>query len=299
MSYMNTYDVMNKYLSEVEIVLAENTAKYYRSILTEFARLCNNEQADRDKVVQYMRTLKERGNSNNSIRVKINVVKTFVKWATDNGCYDTDFAAGVPLPGPEYKTADRMTKSEVKTLLHMDAKKGAHQVLRNKAIMELAIVTASRVSAICALTRDDVDLVNKTVTFRHTKRNKELVMPLTNSLCKTLTDYIYHARPKELTDKDPLFTGEHRAKDGTYKAMSRNAVYLICKALTEQACGRALSPHKLRHTSASLQIESGKLTIDEISQNLGHSSVTTTQRYAKRLNDTPRKTATVAVFEEL
>lgn len=295
---MTTYEVVNKYIDEAEILLAKSTAKTYQSILTEFARTCGERQPDRSIVIEHIKKLKERGNSNNTIRSKLTAIKIFVRWATENEYYEHDFAGGVPLPSPEYHIAERMTKDEVHEMLRMEAPKHSHNVERDKALIELAIVTASRVSAITQLKRSDVDLVNKTVRFRHTKRNKELVLPLTDALCDALKSYIDHVRPKELTDNDYLFVGERKIA-GAYKPLTRQAIFNISKRYTEAACGKALSPHKLRHTSASLQLESGLLSMDEISKNLGHSSISTTQRYAQRLNDNGRRAATVAVFEGL
>lgn len=298
---MNTYEIVNRYLAEAEIVLAASTTNNYRSVLYEFAKTCGKENADRAKIIEHIKALKAKGNSNNSIRCKLTCIKVFVRWAFDNGYYERDFAANIPQPQPEYHVAERMTKDEVVTMLHMQAPKRSHvnNIARNKAIMELAIVTASRVSAICALNAEDIDLERRTVTFKHTKRNKELVMPLTESLCKVLKEYMENDRPQELAASDPLFVGETPKKDGRFYPLTRQQVYNISKQYTEAACGKALSPHKLRHTSASIQLESGKLSLDEISKNLGHSSVSTTQRYAQRLNDNGRRTATTEIFEGL
>ena len=298
---MTTYEIVNNYITEMEVSLSQNTIKSYVSILTDFARICKNEKADRTKVIEYIKKLQNDGNSNNSIRTKIVVLKSFVKWASNNGFYDNDFAATIKMPSAEYHVAERMSLEEVSAMLHEAPPKGTHSASfrRNKAIMELAIVTASRVSAICSLKREDIDLENKTVRFKHTKRNKELIMPLTEALCKSLSEYINIERPKSLSATDYLFVGEKPDHNGEYKPLSRQAIFNISKRYTEAACGKALSPHKLRHTSASTQLESGLLSMDEISKNLGHSSISTTQRYAQRLNDNGRKAATVAVFEGL
>ena len=295
---MNTKTIVNKYLNEMSVSLAPATVSNYRSVLSAFAAFCG-EQADRDKLIESIQSMRESGNSNNTIRTKLTVIKGFTQWATSNGYIAHDYAESMKLPNAEYHVADRMDKDEVSTMLHMAAPKYTHNFERNRAIMELAIVTASRVSAICELKRSDIDLDRRTVRFRHTKRNKELEMPMTEDLALALKRYIDFERPEELTDDDYLFVGERPREDGRYYPLSRQQLYNISKTYTQAACGRALSPHKLRHTSASLQIESGKLSIDEVSKNLGHSSVATTQRYAQRLNDAPRKSATVSVFEGL
>lgn len=293
-----TYELVNTYINEMGVSLADATINNYKSVLLDFARTCGKEQASKELLIKHIMALKDAGNSNNTLRTKITVIKGFTAWAVNNGNIESDFAECMKLPTPEYHIAERMTKDEVSTMLHERAPHGTHNVLRNKAIMELAIVTASRVSAICSLKREDIDFDRKTIRFRHTKRNKEIELSLTDSLCNSLTAYIEQERPEELTDSDYLFVGERR-QHGEFAPLTRQQIYNISKAYTANACGKALSPHKLRHTSASIQIESGKLSIDEISANLGHASVATTQRYAQRLNDAPRRAATAAVFEGL
>ena len=294
---MTTYELINLYLDEMSVSLVPSSLNYYRSILTDFAR-DSGTTADRTTLIQHIKHLKEQ-NCNNTVRTKITIIKGFIKWAKNNGYYPTDFGQNIKLPTPEKKVTERMTKNEVHEMITNPIPKGMHNTVRNKAIMELAIITASRVSALCNLRRSDIDLDKRVVRFRHTKRNKEIELPLTESVCKTLEEYIETVRPDTLDDDDYLFVGERTNKDGNYIPLSRQQVYNITKAITKNACGRALSPHKLRHTSATIMIESGKLSIDEISQNLGHNSVATTQRYAQRLNDNPRKVATAEVFEDL
>ena len=295
---MNNYEIMEQYLAEMEIALAENTVKMYRSTLNGFLSVIGDSAPDRQAFMRWLKMLKDGNRKNNSIRTMVSVVKSFTHWAVALGYYPADFTENVKLPAPEYHVADRMTHDEAKVLMSMAAPRYSHNALRNKAMLELALVTASRVSALCALRRNDIDLDAKTVTLRHTKRNKELVMPLTDHLTEQLEQYIKYVRPSELTDDDYLFVGERKDKDGNWRPLTRQAVSVITKLYTKEACGRALSPHKLRHTSASIQIDAG-LSIEDISKNLGHSSVATTQRYAQKLNDGARRKATVAVFENL
>lgn len=296
---MSNYEIMEQYLAEMEIALAPNTVSNYRSTLNGFIAVIGSEQApNRQACIHYIKTLKEAGLNNNSIRTKVCGVKAFAHWAVGQGIYPADFTTNIKLPAAEHHVTERMTHDEAKILLTMDAPKYSHNVLRNRALLELAIVTASRVSALCALRRNDIDLDAKTVTLRHTKRNKELVMPLTDHLAQMLEQYITIERPSELADDDYLFVGERKDENGNWHPLTRQAVSVISKRYTQAACGRALSPHKLRHTSASIQIDAG-LSIEDISKNLGHSSVATTQRYAQKLNDGARRAATVAVFENL
>ena len=294
---MTTYEMITTYLNEMSVSLAAGSEGFYQAVLYDFAKTCK--ELNKAGVVKHIAELKDRGNNNNTIRTKLTIIKGFTRWALANGYADADYALSVKMPGAEQHISDRMNKEEVQTMLHGARPKHGHNAIRNKAIMELAIVTASRVSAICQLKLSDIDFENKTVRLTHTKRNKDIELAITDSLCANIRDYVENERPAELGADDYLFIGERKDDHGNYRPLSRQQVFNISKQYTKNACGRALSPHKLRHTSATLQIESGTLTIDEISKNLGHSSIATTQRYAQRLNDKNRKTATAAVFEGL
>ena len=293
--------IIQKYLNEFAVTATPATAQGYTTTLNMFANICGEELPNREHTIQFMQTAKDNGNCANTIRLKMAILRSFEKWALSTKQVAEPFTNDVKLPRPEYRVADRMTYAEASSMIHSDKPKGVSRKnhIRNIAILEMALVTASRVSALCNIRMEDVDLEKKTVRLLHTKNNKELEMPLTDELCATLTDYIENFRPQSENDSGYLFLASEPHSDGTYGKLTRQAVYNIVKTYTKHACGKALSPHKLRHTSASLQLESGLLSIDEISANLGHSSVATTQRYAHRLNDTNRKTATAEIFRGL
>ena len=296
---MTIAELIDKYIDEVTITMSQNTVRNYERCIRPLADICGDEQLKREHIVEYMRRCKASGNSANTIRSKMACVRAFETWLVDNGAIPNRISGNVKLPQPEYHIADRLTKEEASLMIHGERPRYAHNDTRNRAILELALVTASRVSAICDLTTNDVDFEKKTITFRHTKRNKELVMPMTESLCDALEDYIENYRPKGENVSDALFVGTQVDKNGNYTKLTRQSMDLICRRYTANVCGRPLSMHDLRHTSASIQIDSGLLSIDEISKNLGHSSVATTQRYAQRLNDRSRRTATIEIFKGL
>jgi integrase len=60
--------------------------------------------------------------------------------------------------------------------------------------------------------------------------------------------------------------------------LSVNSVYAIVRECSQAANLPALAPHDLRRTYAYLSREGGA-PLEQISQTLGHSSVTTTERY--------------------
>ncbi len=130
--------------------------------------------------------------------------------------------------------------------------------------------TGVRVSELCALRLDDIDLVNKMLevrvgkgmTARTIELEKKGVQSFKSWLAvrpKTTSDYLFLNR-----DEDPL--GER----GVQKLLAK---YCQIAGITKR-----INPHSLRHTFASFKAEAG-VSPFQLQQWLGHSSLETTQIY--------------------
>lgn len=107
------------------------------------------------------------------------------------------------------------------------------------------------------------------------KGNKERSIYLNEACQKAIARYIA-VRPKDnLKDRDALFI----SKRGT--RMSRRMVEIMVKKYIIQAGldPRKYSPHKLRHTAATLMHKYGGVDIRALQQVLGHESISTTEIY--------------------
>ncbi|HJG27874.1 MAG TPA: tyrosine-type recombinase/integrase, partial [Subdoligranulum variabile] len=95
--------------------------------------------------------------------------------------------------------------------------------------------------------------------------------------CKQALEYYQKARAglPNLTDKNALFVSKRTGK----RLTARRVEQIVARCLQSAGLsGRGFSPHKLRHTAATLMYQGGvdMLALKEI---LGHESVSTTQIY--------------------
>lgn len=106
------------------------------------------------------------------------------------------------------------------------------------------------------------------------KGDKERSVYLNNACQKSLKEYI-SVRPKDVKDHDALFISERGTRIG-----KRTVEMMVKKYITLAGLDpKKYSPHKLRHTAATLMHKYGGVDIRSLQQILGHESVSTTEIY--------------------
>jgi integrase/recombinase XerC len=153
--------------------------------------------------------------------------------------------------------------------------------LRDRAILEMLYGSGLRVSELCGLDIDRVDLgqPGAGTVHVHGKGGKERVVPVSSHAEKALLRYL--ERRSELAAGARRRAGDGRAlflsSRGQRLAVRR--VQEIVKKYGVLGAGRAdLHPHALRHTFATHLLDGGA-DLRAIQKLLGHSSLGTTQRY--------------------
>jgi integrase/recombinase XerD len=154
--------------------------------------------------------------------------------------------------------------------------------IRDIAIVELLFVGGLRVSELCSLKFDDIDLDYHTIMV-HGKGNKERLIYLENTeVIVALARYL-NFRKKVEKHLPYLFI----TKFG--QMLSTQAVRnLVTKYTRLSGLEKNITPHVFRHTFATLLLEEG-VDIKYIQDFLGHSSITTTQIYLHTTNRQKRR----------
>ena len=147
---------------------------------------------------------------------------------------------------------------------------GKRQAWREAAVLELLFATGMRVSEVCGLQADDVDLLERCVRI-YGKGSKERIIQLENAeVLSTLDTY------KKLEPSQP---GEPFFKNRLNHPLSDQSVRLIvCKYAKKTGYTSHITPHMFRHSFATLLLEAD-VDIRYIQKFLGHSSISTTQIY--------------------
>lgn len=136
-----------------------------------------------------------------------------------------------------------------------------------------------RVSEVCALELDHVDLAKRKLTVREGKGDADRVVPLTPRLADALGRWL-ERRAEEVEDCRFVFPsrrGNRLHPNQLRRSLSRAADRAELKEAEK------VTPHTLRHTAAvDLLRHTGRL---EIVQNfLGHADISTTRVYARLVN---------------
>lgn len=144
--------------------------------------------------------------------------------------------------------------------------------LRNIAVLELLFATGMRISELCNLSPDTVDLNNHTIIIRG-KGSKERLIQLENKTAlEALCDYYYEYL--EAIQKCNFFFAN---RNGT--PLSDQSARRIIRRYAEMASvNQHITPHMFRHTFASSLLDAG-VDIRYIQELLGHSSISVTQIY--------------------
>jgi len=146
---------------------------------------------------------------------------------------------------------------------------------RDKAILELLFSTGLRISELCGLSIDDVDLTRDEFSVRG-KGDKVRVVFLSGDAKQALQTYL-KAR-KDLDDAMFVRYG-HKVNDGGELRLQARAVQRLLKKYAAIAgITRKVTPHVIRHSFATDLLQNGA-DIRSVQALLGHASINTTQIY--------------------
>ena len=107
------------------------------------------------------------------------------------------------------------------------------------------------------------------------KGNKERMLTLNPACVNALKEYLKVRPTNAITDKNALFISRKRCR------MTNKGVYHMVNHYLEKIGlgNQGYSPHKLRHTAATLMYQKGGVDIRTLQAILGHSNLGTTQIY--------------------
>lgn len=149
--------------------------------------------------------------------------------------------------------------------------------LRDRVILELLYGSGLRVSELTALDLDAVDTRGAEVRVLG-KGRKERIVPLSGKALEALSDYL--PRRSELRHhKTGSFDAKALLLTRRGKRLGVRRVQFLVQRYGALGAGRPdLHPHALRHSCATHLLEGGA-DLRVIQELLGHSSLSTTQRY--------------------
>lgn len=143
---------------------------------------------------------------------------------------------------------------------------------RDYAIIVLFLNCGMRLSELVSIDKNKIKGDTLSVIG---KGNKERTIYLNTACINAINSYLL-VRPKEdLVDKDALFLSERKRRIDKSTVEKLVKKYVVSAGLFDEK----YTPHKLRHTAATLMYKYGHVDIRALQDILGHESVATTQIY--------------------
>ena len=278
------YNNWLNYLSNIK-KLSQNSVVSYKNDLSKFFIFFQNyiekniglKEIESIKISEFRSFLTYRRNSeisSNSIARNISALKSFFRFLIKNNKIKESSVFN--LKSPKLK---KSLPRPINVDLAIQVIKQAEEIedekwigLRNKAILILLYGCGLRISEALSLNYDDVQ--NEDHILIKGKGEKERIVPMMPYIKKGIENYL-EACPKEIISGEALFIGKRFSR-----LSPRIIQYALEKIRTALSLPETATPHALRHSFATHLLDSGGdlRTIQEL---LGHSSLSTTQKYTK------------------
>lgn len=274
-------DAPDDFLSflQLERGLSKHTVAAYERDLAQFAVFCHGHGVTSWAAVssahlsQWLGEVGESAPAVASAARKLSAVRMFARHLVSSGKRPDDFAETVARP--RRVRALPRTLSEADTARLVECPSGDSPLQRrDRAMMELMYGSGLRVSELCSLTLQSVNLDEGFLRVSG-KGAKERIVPVGETSAKALRDYLAAAR-------------EHFVKPGTGaalflsergRAISRKTFWHWLKThATRAGINRPVKPHGLRHAFATHLLAHGA-DLRAIQEMMGHADIATTQIY--------------------
>ncbi len=253
----------------VEKNASPHTLRSYRSDLVEFTRSLEGAivGADSRTIRAFLVSLHARGLDAVTVARKLAAVRSFYRFLVRRGVVERNPARETRGPRRAQKLVSFLPIDEATALVDARALGGAARD-RDVAILEVLYATGLRVSELTGLDVEAIDRTERTVRVLG-KGRKERIVPYGAAAEKALERYLA-PRPAA---RGPLFVN---ARGG--RLTDRSVRNVVRRAARSAGVVRRVTPHTLRHTFATHLLDAGA-DLRAIQELLGHSRLSTTQRY--------------------
>ena len=267
------YLLLEKNYSALTVNAYQNDLEGFLEFVKSEYETAHIKKVNYSQVRSWIVQLVENGLSNRSINRKVSALNTYYKFLLKIEAIETNPLAKHKALKTSKKIQVPFSEKEVTMALDDFNFENDFEGIRDKLIIELFYSTGIRRIELVDLKLTSVNLDNKTLKVLG-KRNKERIVPLLESVLKTLRKYLIARNELELiTDKPHLFLTKKGVK--IYETL----VYRIINEYFSLASSKVKkSPHILRHSFATHLLNQGA-DLNAVKELLGHSSLAATQVY--------------------
>ena len=268
-------DEFLKYL-QFEKRYSNHTLLAYSTDLSQFIEFVNTayqltevSEINHSVIRSWIVSLMEQRVTARSVNRKITTLKTFYKFLIRQQIVTQNPMLKVLSPKVSKRLPVFIEKEKMDTLLDSTLVDDTFEGKRNKLIIELFYATGMRLSELINLKQTDVDMFATQLKVLG-KRNKERLIPFSDSLKHQIAEYIALR---------PIASSEYLFTNAKGKKIYEKLVYrIVNKNLGLITSANKKSPHVLRHTFATQMLNNGA-DLNAVKEILGHSSLAATQVY--------------------
>ena len=274
---------------QLERGLSSNTVESYARDLSHCASFLKRlgimdwSRVDDSVLLKWVENLTSNGYARSSQTRKLSTLRVFAKFLVRENMRTSNFTELLSGPRLSRKLPDTLSRKEVDLLLQSPSMSTPRGV-RDRAILELFYSSGLRVSELCAIELQSLNLEEGYVRI-FGKGSKERIAPVGSTAIDAVKNYLVSARPSFVK----AHTGSALFLSQRGRAISRKTIWVMIKQRAAKiGINKPIKPHLLRHSFATHLLEGGA-DLRVIQEMLGHADISTTQIYtavqANRLAD--------------
>ena len=276
---------LNKYIErflrylEIERNVSVHTIRAYKMDLQDFSLYCDSNPEDID-MIDIRGFISEQiasGKTKTTVSRKLATLRSFFKYLYQEGYVKNNQAKLVSAPKTAKPLPNFLTVDDVFNLVENPDGMGILPI-RDRAILELLYSSGLRVSEVSGLNIEDLNIRDGLVKVRG-KGKKERIVPIGNKAIDALKSYIIERKlfRKKMAISENNDVALFLNRNGS-RLTDRQIRRIVVKYARMIGIKGQIGPHTLRHTFATHLLHGGA-DLRVIQELLGHSSLSTTQKY--------------------
>lgn len=267
------YLQLEKKYSTHTVTSYQTDLKSFKSFCEEQYELTGIENINYAIIRSWIIKLVNSGVSNRSVNRKIASLKAYYKFLIKiNVIEENPLQNHKALKTPK-KVETPFSENEMENVLELIPFADNFEGSRDKLMIEFLYTTGMRRSELINLKTTDIDFNTQTVRVLG-KRNKERIIPLLDSLVRSIDSYMAYRKQVESVKSDSFL---FLLKNGN-KIYEMLVYRTINNYFSKASSKLKKSPHILRHTFATHLLAQGA-DLNSVKELLGHSSLASTQVY--------------------
>ncbi len=251
----------------------------YKQNISEYLTFLNEQEFDvqtatHHQVRAFLASLMEKKLQARSINRCISSLKTFYKFLIREGIlHDNPMLLVKMLKTPKNLPEVIQAESIIQLLEADNIFEEGFEGQRDRIIIELLFGTGIRRAELLHVSEKDIDFLQRTIRI-FGKGSKERLVPITNTLARSLNNYIQLKKDREFENTSDKLIVTNTGADAYETLIYRTVIDRLALISSKQK----RSPHILRHSIATALLNNGA-QLNDIKELLGHASLASTQIY--------------------